>query len=357
MAALRVALAARRLPSSRAASSLAYTFKSHGDIGAVLAPQNLKVADAPSGTNVLVNWLAAGVDDVDIAAVQGLKSAAEFVPPALPAIAGTEGVALVKAVGPDVKAVKSGDFVIPIKTAVGTWCETALLNESQVVQVPKTVRMELAATLSASPFTALRLLSDFGSLKPGDVVVQSAGASAVGTALVQIANEMGLRTVSLVRENSADYAAAVERLKLMGGDVVIGESYVKSSALASVMSDLPPPKLGINGSDSDSCALVASLVGSGATVVTYCPGTSNATALKSKSLKSARFSLAEWLDSHQGADAEAMVSRLTGLIEHQKLTGWLQRVKFADLPNAIQVGSSTRRKLVAIMPDGEAYSQ
>lgn len=241
-----------------------------------------------------------------------------------------------------------------MQAAIGTWCESAVVSESEVIAIPKTMKLELAATLSTSPFTALRILSDFGSLSPGDVIVQNAGSSAVGTAVVQIANAMGLKTVSLVRESSADYAPTVERLKLMGGDVVIGESYVSTAGFQAVMSDIGAPKLGINGSDTVSCALVSSLVGKGATVVTYCPGVLNAASLKAKGASAASFSLPAWLAGSQRSDVEAMVTKLTGMIEDGKLTAWLQRVKFDDLPAAIKAGGMTRRKLVTMMPASES---
>lgn len=159
---------------------------------------------------------------------------------------------------------------------------------------------------------------------------------------------MGLRTVSLVRETLKDYAPTVERLKLMGGDVVIGESYVNTHGFQEVMKDMPAPKLGINGSDAASCALVAELVGKGATVVTYCPGTANNGAIAAKA-SAASFSLPNWLANSQRADVEAMVNRLCSMIDEGRLTAWLQRVKFEDLPAAIKAGGMTRRKLVAMM--------
>lgn len=229
------------------------------------------------------------------------------------------------------------------------------MSESQVLPVPNTMRIELAATLSASPFTALRLLSDFGSLSSGDVVVQNDASSAVGTAVVQIANALGLKTISLVDERSADYAPTVERLKLMGGDVVVGESFVDSDGLKAVLADMPAPKLGINGSrKAESCAAVAGLVGEGGAVVTHCPGVSNGSAIKLRGLSAAAFSLPDWLEKSSRAEVDGMVKQLTAWIEEGRLTAWLQRVAFDELPQAIKQGGDARRKLVALMPAAEA---
>lgn len=70
---------------------------------------------APPAGCVTVKWLAAGIDPVDIAVASGMPSAASFTPSSQPAIAGTEGVGLVTAVGGGVTAMEAGDHVIPIK--------------------------------------------------------------------------------------------------------------------------------------------------------------------------------------------------------------------------------------------------
>ena len=57
-----------------------------------------------------------------------------------------------------------------------------------------------AATLYINPCTALRMLRDFVSLRPGDWVIQNGSNSGVGQAVVQIAASMGLNTVNVVRD-------------------------------------------------------------------------------------------------------------------------------------------------------------
>ena len=72
------------------------------------------------------------------------------------------------------------------------------------------------AMLTANPPTALLMLEQFGALGAGDWVVQNAANSGVGAAVVAVARERGLRTVNVVRRESA--AAEVEAL---GGDLVL----------------------------------------------------------------------------------------------------------------------------------------
>lgn len=236
-----------------------------------------------------------------------------------------------------------------VQTNVGTWCESGIVNASQVITVPSTMRLELAATLSTSPFTALRLLCDFVSLSPGDVVVQNEGSSAIGTAVVQIANAMGLKTVSLVSESGPDYAPAVERLKLMGGDVVVGEWYGESTGLENVLADMGSPKLGLNSGGKKCCALLSGLVAKGGTIVSHCSGIADSASMKAKQQSKGVFSLPRWLENSSREEVEVMVRRLTNMIEDGKLTAWLQRVEFDELPAAIEASGLSGRKLVAVM--------
>lgn len=85
------------------------------------------------------------------------------------------------------------------QAGLGTWRHAAVLSSSDVLAVPKSVPLAVAATLTSGASTALRLLSDFSTLSSGDVVVQSGGESAVGEAVVQLAAKRGVKTVTFVK--------------------------------------------------------------------------------------------------------------------------------------------------------------
>lgn len=160
---------------------------------------------------------------------------------------------------------------------------------------------------------------------------------------------MGVQTISLVNTSSADYAPTVERLKLMGGDVVIGEPYVSTNGFQQVLLDMPKPSLVINGGNEASSATLAGLAPEGSTIVTYCPGVIDSAALTGKGCKGTTFSLPDWLEQADRVQVQSMVTDLTGMIDAGQLTAWLQRVKFDQLPVAIQQGGMIDRKLVAVM--------
>lgn len=146
--------------------------------------------------------IAAPINPSDLNMIEGTYA----ISPALPTVAGNEGVGVIEAVGPNVTSLKVGDRVIPSKPGFGTWRNYAVAAESELDSISKDIPEEYAATLAVNPCTALRLLKDFAELKPGDVVVQNAANSAVGHAVIQIAAAKGIKTINIVRER---YVVAV----------------------------------------------------------------------------------------------------------------------------------------------------
>lgn len=61
------------------------------------------------------------------------------------------------------------------------------------------------------------------------------------------------------------------------------------------------------------------------------------------------FSVVDWLDGAKRSEVEEMVRTLTSLVENRKLTAWLKRVPFAQLPAAMERAPTDGRKLVAVM--------
>lgn len=220
------------------------------------------------------------------------------------------------------------------------------MSAADVIRVPADVRTELAATLPGSPVAAMVLLQRYcADLQAGDVVVHSGADSAVGTALAQLGKLRGLRMVSVVDDAAmdvGDYAPTIERLKLHGAYVAVGQSFVSTPGMAEVMSDLPAPMVCLQPTDASSTtADLSPLTDAKRTrVVSY--GFHDVSGKDS-------FSLKQWLNETERDVVEQTVLDVAALMQEGKLTGWLQRVQFDDLPDAIQQGGSTRRKLVAMM--------
>ncbi|GJP36009.1 hypothetical protein CLOM_g20550 [Closterium sp. NIES-68] len=141
--------------------------------------------------------------------------------------------------------------------------------------------MALRQILRSSPLpspstfsTPLRLLSTAHSLlastplAPGSVVVQSNADSPTGQALIQEAKQRGLKTINIIPDQAGS-GETIERLKRLGGDVVVTESYCKTWFLPRVVSDLPKPALGVTATEGAAATAVAKLVAPGGTLVAY----------------------------------------------------------------------------------------
>src|SRR5436853_4515801 len=72
--------------------------------------------------------------------------------------------------------------------------------------------------LKINPLTAWRLLHDYVDLQKGDWVIQNAANSAAGQHVIQIAHELGCKTVNIIRR-----AELIDELRAEGGDVVLGD--------------------------------------------------------------------------------------------------------------------------------------
>ena len=58
-----------------------------------------------------------------------------------------------------------------IMTPLGTWRDTLVCHANQLLPVPVSLPVHLAATLMVNPATAYRMISDFVELKEGVVII------------------------------------------------------------------------------------------------------------------------------------------------------------------------------------------
>jgi NADPH:quinone reductase-like Zn-dependent oxidoreductase len=135
----------------------------------------------------------------------------------LPATAGVEGAGVVSAVGDEVKGWEVGDAaLLPVR--LGAWAEEVVAPASELFKLPPGIDPVQAAMLRINPPTALLLLTHFAAVEPGDWVIQFPGTSSVGQLVIQMAAQMGIKTVSILR--NPDRAPALEAL---GADALVME--------------------------------------------------------------------------------------------------------------------------------------
>jgi NADPH:quinone reductase-like Zn-dependent oxidoreductase len=183
-------------------------------------------------------------------------------PPSLPAGVGNEGVARVLAVGSSVTTVKVGDLVV-VPAGQPAWCERFVMPASRAIALPAGADPRQLSMLTINPPTAALMLSDFVALAPGDWVIQNAGTSGVGRAVIAIAKSRGLRTVTLVRRPEA-----VDELRAYGGDVVLADGPELTARVAAA-TEKAPLKLAIDGVGGESTAGLSACLANGGTVVMY----------------------------------------------------------------------------------------
>ncbi|MFY8205897.1 MAG: zinc-dependent alcohol dehydrogenase family protein [Arenimonas sp.] len=117
--------------------------------------------------------------------------------------------------------------------------------------------------MTVNPPTALLMLREFVDLQPSEWVIQNAANSGVGAYLIQLAKARGLKTVNIVRRESA-IAGVTET----GGDVVL----VDGAGLAKRVSEATGGakiRLGIDAVGGGSTEHLAMSLAEGGVLVNY----------------------------------------------------------------------------------------
>jgi len=212
----------------------------------------------PGPDDALVQILAAPVNPADLNAIEGKYPGR----PEVPATPGMEGVGVVLQIGAQVTSIKPGAHVL-LPHHIGTWREALVLKASDVIVVPPDIDPIQAAMLKINPLTAWRLLHGYVDLKPGDWVIQNAANSGAGRAVIQIAHELGYKTVNVVRRQEV-----VAELRKDGGDVVLLDDDSLRSAVKEATGG-GPIRLGLNAVGGDSALRLMNALAPSATLVTY----------------------------------------------------------------------------------------
>lgn len=165
----------------------------------------------PGAGEVMVEVLAAPINPSDVLTLTGEYG---MLPP-LPAVGGLEGVGKVVELGQGVEKLAINQRVLLSGTS-GTWTTHLLANADLLMPLPDNVDVLQQAMMTVNPPTAVLLLSEFVALGRGDWLIQNAANSAVGGYLVQIARQRGIKTINVVRRESA-----IQPLLDAGADVVL----------------------------------------------------------------------------------------------------------------------------------------
>ena len=235
----------------------AAVYETHGNPADVLHVES-RPWPTPAPGEVIVKMRAAPINPADLNQIEGKYP----VRADLPATPGFEGAGIVVDAGTDVKGLTSGALVI-LPHNVGTWRDAVAVKADELVVVPADIKPVHAAMLKINPMTAWRLLHDYVELARGDWLIQNAANSAAGRAVIQIAHQLGYKTVNVVRRSEL-----IDELRAEGGDIVL----VDSENLRREVEDAiggPPIRLGLNAVGGESALRLANCLAPGSTLVTY----------------------------------------------------------------------------------------
>jgi mitochondrial enoyl-[acyl-carrier protein] reductase / trans-2-enoyl-CoA reductase len=235
----------------------AAVYDTHGNPADVLRVES-RPWPTPGPGEAAVKMRAAPINPADLNQIEGKYP----VRPDLPATPGFEGAGVVADLGANVTTVALGDLVI-LPHNVGTWRDAVAVKAEDLVVVPAGIEPVDAAMLKINPMTAWRLLHDYVELQKGDWLIQNASNSAAGRAVIQIARELGYKTVNVVRR-----VELIDELGTEGGDVVL----VDGENLREEVKDATggaPIRLGLNAVGGESALRLANCLASGSTLVTF----------------------------------------------------------------------------------------
>lgn len=262
----------------------------------------------PASGQALVAMLASPINPANLLTLTGDYG----VLPPLPAVGGSEGVGRIAALGEGVQGLAVGQLVL-LPRGSGTWVTHLLAEARALVPLPEGADPLQLAMLTVNPPTASLMLSEVVPLAAGDWVIQNVANSGVGGYLMQLARRRGLRTVNLVRRESA-----VAATKAQGGDIVLvdGEGIagrVKEATGGAAI------RLGIDAVGGAATDRLAQCLAEGGTLVNYglmsgepCQVAPSSLIFRDITLKG--FWLAKWFRDTSRDIQRALYGELTQLV-------------------------------------------
>ena len=238
-------------------SITAAVYETHGNPAGVLRIES-RPWPTPVQAEAVVKMRAAPINPADLNQIEGKYP----IRAELPATPGFEGAGVVVELGANVTNVGVGTLVI-LPHNVGTWRDAVAVKADELVAVPAGIEPVHAAMLKINPMTAWRLLHDYVDLQKGDWLIQNAANSAAGEAVIQIAHELGYKTVNVVRRTEL-----IDELRALGGDVVLLDDENLRPQVKSATNGAPI-RLGLNAVGGDSALRLANCLAPGSTMVTY----------------------------------------------------------------------------------------
>ncbi len=272
----------------------------------------------PAAGEVLVEVLAAPINPSDLLTLTGEYG---ILPP-LPAVGGMEGVGKVVELGAGVEVPAMGQRVL-LSAVGGTWTTHLIAPANSLMPLPDGVDVKQQSMMTVNPPTAHLLLSEFVALQAGDWIIQNAANSAVGGYLIQIARKKGIRTINVVRRESA-----VQVLLDAGGDVVLVDGKDLHKRVAEAIGD-GEVRLAVDAIGGEATERLARAVVNGGVVVNYGllsgePCQLSGASLVFRDLTLRGFWLAKWFADSSAEQRAAVFAELGQMLADGSLSARIQ---------------------------------
>lgn len=259
--------------------------------------------------------------------------------PELPATPGIEAAGRVTETSSE--KVSIGDQVIFI-SRVGTWQSEVTCCVDDLIVIPA-IPAEQASMLKVNPLTALCLLENYVDLKPGDYIIQNAANSGVGQCVIQIAKQIGIKTINLVRREEL----IPELLELGADHVLLDNSFVVEQVREICGKSLP--KLACNAVGGDSALRLMDAIAEQGAHVTFGAMSMRSLKVPNKFLIFKRIHIqglwvSKWLEANDHATIEAAYLRLADWVAKGQLTQAVDSTyKPQDVLKAVTHASTDKR--------------
>ena len=235
----------------------AAVYEKHGNPADVLHVET-RPWPTPAADEAVVKMRAAPINPADLNQIEGKYP----VRAELPATPGFEGAGVVTELGAGVNGITTGALVI-LPHNIGTWRDAVAVKAQDLVVVPDGIEPVQAAMLKINPLTAWRLLHDYVDLQKGDWLIQNAANSAAGRDIIQIAHELGYKTVNVVRR-----AELIDEMRAEGGDAALVDDENLREQVKNATGGAPI-RLGLNSVGGDSALRLANCLAPGGTLVSF----------------------------------------------------------------------------------------
>ncbi|KAL1515196.1 hypothetical protein AB1Y20_004257 [Prymnesium parvum] len=358
-------------------NTTAICFDKHGPPEEVLYLDKARpLADKLGHGEVLVHMLAASISEEDLLRVQtSLSILNDFAPfnrthnkweeLPLPAVAGVEGVGVVLATAKNVPELSSGalevkDWVIALPDArmapIGCWGTLCICDSARLLKVPAQLLPLQHLACSRALCTAYRILEDYGSVKPGDTVLQNCADLPTGQAVIQLCKMLKIRTINLVPDD-AGFERTRDLLMELGGTLVLRDTANVSTFLKAIGNEMP--RLAIDALGGEAGKRLAIALRPGGTLVVHSLAHGQVPQLSPslimyQQISMHGFNLPQWVADNGGEAYLAMLESIAELVQAEKLNVFTRTLSVDQLTQQSLLKAIGSHKLVQ---DGATFRE